>query len=205
MPRIYFTGEKSYMQNLVVIYKLRLPSSNFFYIWSKMQGKEDLVRADLFGWNKLELGYDRIDAMLYTGQLTGPGTEQEINANRMGIWCTLKVWRLEISASISSNHEGMISAYFAQRKNLLLSIKNAGVRSLITPFLWFLFFFSQQRSLKEYVFLVSSWTSPPLLLRRCICFLFLFLEKMRGCNQSVGEYSNSGSARLYRRPIKTEM
>ena len=166
MPRIYFTGEKSYMQNLVVIYKLRLPSSNFFYIWSKMQGKEDLVRADFFGWNKLELGYDRIDAMLYTGQLTGPGTEQEINANRMGIWCTLKV---------------------------------------MTPFLWFLFFFSKQRSLKEYVFLVSSWTSPPLLLRRCICFLFLFLEKMRGCNQSVGEYSNLGSARLYRRPIKTEM
>ena len=33
-----------------------------------MQGKEDLVRADFFGLNKLELGYDRIDAMLYTNR-----------------------------------------------------------------------------------------------------------------------------------------
>ena len=40
-----------------------------------------------------------------------------------------------MSTSISSNHEGMISAYFAQQKNRLLSIKNAGVRSLMTPFL----------------------------------------------------------------------
>ena len=94
-----------------------------------------MVRAEFFALNKLELGYDRIDARLYTGQLKGLGTEQGINANRIGIWCTLKVWRLEMSTSISSNYEGMISAYFAQRKYRLLSIKNAGVRSLMTPFL----------------------------------------------------------------------
>ena len=45
----------------------------------------DLVRAEFFALNKLELEYDRIDAMLYTGQLTGLGAEQGINANRMGI------------------------------------------------------------------------------------------------------------------------
>ena len=47
--------------------------------------KKALVRAEFFVLNKLELEYDRIDAMLYTGQLTGLGTEQGINANRMGI------------------------------------------------------------------------------------------------------------------------
>ena len=134
-----------------------------------------MVRAEFFALNKLELEYDRIDAMLYTGQLTGLGTEQGINANRMGIWCTLKVWRLEMSTSISSNYEGMISAYFAQRKYRLLSIKNAGVRSLMTSFLWFLFFILYRRSLKEYVFLVSSWTSPSLLLSyRSASFVFSF-------------------------------
>ena len=183
MPRIYFTGVKSYMQNLGVIYKLRLPSSNFFYTWSKMQGKEDLVRADFFGLNKLELGYDRIDAMLYTGQLTGLGTEQGINANRMGIWCTLKVWRLEMSTSISSNHEGMISAYFAQRKNLLLSIKNAGVRSLMTPFLWFLFFYSLSTFFKRICFsrFVLDVTITVVELQiRCICLFFSCFWKKRG-------------------------
>ena len=45
---------------------------------------------------KLELGYDRIDNRLYTGQLTGPGTGQGINENRMGILCTLKEWELKI-------------------------------------------------------------------------------------------------------------
>ena len=44
-----------------------------------------MVRAEFFALNKLEVGYDQIDAMLYTGQLTGLGTEQGINANRMGI------------------------------------------------------------------------------------------------------------------------
>ena len=44
-----------------------------------------MVRAEFFALNKLELEYDRIDAMLYTGQLTGLGTEQGINVNRMGI------------------------------------------------------------------------------------------------------------------------
>ena len=33
-----------------------------------------MVRAEFFALNKLELGYDRIDARLYTGQLTGLGT-----------------------------------------------------------------------------------------------------------------------------------
>ena len=42
-------------------------------------------RAEFFALNELEPGYDRIDARLYTGQLTGLGTEQGINANRMGI------------------------------------------------------------------------------------------------------------------------
>ena len=42
-------------------------------------------RAEFFALNKLELGYDRIDARLYTDQLKGLGTEQGINANRMGI------------------------------------------------------------------------------------------------------------------------
>ena len=45
---------------------------------------------------KLELGYDRIDNRLYTGQLTGPGTGQGINENRMGIESTLKEWELKI-------------------------------------------------------------------------------------------------------------
>ena len=143
--------------------------------------------------------------MLYTGQLTGPGTEQEINANRMGIWCTLKVWRLEMSASISSNHEGMISAYFAQRKNRLLSIKNAGVRSLMTPFLWFLFSYSLSTFFKRICFsrLVLDVTITVVESSiRCICVFFsCFWTKKGGSNQSVGKYSNSGSARLYRRPI----
>ena len=47
-----------------------------------------------------------------------------------------------MSTSISSNYEGMISAYIAQRKYRLLSIKNAGVRSLMTFSLISFSFFS---------------------------------------------------------------
>ena len=80
-----------------------------------------------------------------------------------------------MSTSISSNYEGMISAYFAQRKYRLLSIKNAGSRSLMTSFFYFFFLFLYQRSLKEYVFLVLSWTSPSLLLSyRSAAFVFSF-------------------------------
>ena len=142
-----------------------------------------MVRAEFFALNKLELEYDRIDAMLYTGQLTGLGTEQGINANRMGIWCTLKVWRLEMSTSISSNYEGMISAYFAQRKYRLLSIKNAGVRSLMTPFLWFLFPYSLSMFFKRICFsrFVLDVTITVVELQiRCICLSFSCVWKKRG-------------------------
>ena len=168
-----------------------------------------MVRAEFFALNKLELGYDRIDAMLYTGQLTGLGTEQGINANRMGIWCTLKVWRLEMSTSISSNYEGMISAYSAQQKYRLLSIKNAGVRSLMTSFLWFLFSYSLSTFFKRICFsrFVMDVTITVVELQtRFICLFFSYFWKKRGALFS--QWTNiqiRDQQGLNRRSINTEM
>ena len=40
--RIYFTGVKSYMQNLVVIYKLKLPSLQFVLVELFLHLKKDV-------------------------------------------------------------------------------------------------------------------------------------------------------------------
>ena len=163
-----------------------------------------MVRAEFFALNKLEVGYDQIDAML-----KGLGTEQGINANRMGIWCTLKVWRLEMSTSISSNYEGMISAYSAQQKYRLLSIKNAGVRSLMTSFLWFLFSYSLSTFFKRICFsrfVLDVTITVVELQTRFICLFFSYFWKKRGALFS--QWTNiqiRDQQGLNRRSINTEM
>ena len=113
-----------------------------------------------------------------------------------------------MSTSISSNHEGMISAYFAQRKNRLLSIKNAGVRSLMT-FSLISFSFSLSTFFKSICFsrLVLDVTITVVELQvRCICLFFSCLWKKR--EALISQWTNiqiRDQQGLYRRSMNTEM
>ena len=114
-----------------------------------------------------------------------------------------------MSTSISSNYEGMISAYFAQRKYRLLSIKNAGSRSLMTSFFLFLFSFSLSTFFKSICFsrLVLDVTITVVELQvRCICLFFSCLWKKR--EALISQWTNiqiRDRQGLYRTSINTEM
>ena len=107
-----------------------------------------------------------------------------------------------MSTSISSNYEGMISAYFAQRKYRLLSIKNAGVRSLMI--LYSLSTFFKRICFSRFVLDVTITVVE--LQIRCICLFFSCFWKKRGA--LISYWTNiqiRDQQGLYRRSINTEM